>query len=120
MKKKITNLSKGPRLFNVGDKGKATADQIVIQPGETAEIDLQDHEHPVVQAMLATGEIAFGADGEKAAQDPERDEPKGPTLDAMSDEELKAYLKEYGASVQGNPNRETLMKRAREVAAARV
>ncbi|WP_345820494.1 hypothetical protein ABC766_00315 [Methylobacterium fujisawaense] len=119
MKKTITNLARGPRLFNVGEKGKATANQITIMPGETAEINLQDHEHPVVKAMLAAGEIAFGKDGEKSAQDEERVEPKGANLDAMSEDELKAYLKEYGASVQGNPNRETLMKRAREVAAAR-
>lgn len=119
MKKKITNLAKGPRLFNVGPKDGATADQVMIMPGETAEIELQDHKHPVIQAMLAAGEIEFGADGEKAAKDPEREEPKGANLDALSDDDLKAYLKEYGASVQGNPNRETLMKRAREVAAAR-
>lgn len=116
---KITNLSRGPRIFNTGTKGEVTANQVMVMPGETAEVELQDKDHPVIQAMLAAGEIQFGADGEKAAQEEERVEPKGPTLDAMDDDQLKAYLKEYGASVQGNPNRETLMKRAREVAASR-
>ena len=117
---KITNLSRGPRIFNTGKKGEATAGQVMVQPNETVEVDLQDVDHPVVQAMLAAGEIQFGAKGEKTAQDDERELPKGPNLDAMDDDQIKAYLKEYGASVQGNPNRETLLKRAREVAAARV
>ncbi|MEH3144427.1 MAG: hypothetical protein PGN34_03555 [Methylobacterium frigidaeris] len=69
---RITNRSPGARAFWV----RGDAAPRLLQPGESAELDLLDADDPLVAAWAATGEIVVEAPpGASTRPDPRRRRP---------------------------------------------
>jgi hypothetical protein len=65
---KVTNRAPGPRGFNVLNEA-GEFHQVVLQPGETRELDLGGAAHPVLAGMVRKGDIVFGQEATKANAD---------------------------------------------------
>jgi hypothetical protein len=67
MATKVTNKAAGGRGFNV-KVGKHGMEQVVLQPGQTADLDLVDIDNPIYKSWKDRGDIVFGADEKPQAQ----------------------------------------------------
>jgi hypothetical protein len=55
---KVTNRAPGPRGFNVfGPDGNPI--QVLLQPGESRELNLVGAAHPVLAGMIRSGELVI-------------------------------------------------------------
>jgi hypothetical protein len=55
---RVTNRAPGPRGFNVLNEA-GEFHQVVLQPGETRELDLTGAAHPHLAGMIRSGEIVI-------------------------------------------------------------
>lgn len=56
---RVTNKAAGPRGFNVATSAGGMR-QVMLQPGETGEFDLDGAAHPALAGHLASGDLVFG------------------------------------------------------------
>jgi hypothetical protein len=61
MATKVTNKSPGGRGFTV-KVGAAGVEQVILQPGETADLEIFDPKNPIYKFWVDKGEIVYGAD----------------------------------------------------------
>jgi hypothetical protein len=84
----VTNRAPGPRVLNVKD-GDLVA-QRVLQPGETADLELVDQKEKGLKAQIDAGQILVGPAGQKPETEAERNARVSAETDAVHAEALKA------------------------------
>ncbi len=68
----VSNKSPGPRGFNVPD-GAGGMRQLILAPGQTAEVDLEGAAHPVFAGMIRNCDLVIAAPTIDADRQGERD-----------------------------------------------
>ncbi|KTS09726.1 hypothetical protein SB2_11765 [Methylobacterium radiotolerans] len=94
---KVTNIAPGPRGIHVGGA------IVMLQPGETQDLDVADAD---AGPARKSGWFMFEGDSAK---------DKAATVDAMSDDELKALLSNKGVQVDGRWGHDKLVAEAKKV-----
>jgi hypothetical protein len=123
----VKNTSRGERVVNVAAEGDALPTQRTLQPGEEADIELQDDPNveKVLQGFVDAGDLkidgmskseeAQAADeATAAAEAPTGGEPD--EIESMTVSELREYISERGGD-PGNAKKAELQDMARNLAA---
>lgn len=63
----VTNKAPGGRGFTV-KVGTAGMEQVILQPGETADLELFDPKNPIYKFWVDKGEVVYGADEKQQAE----------------------------------------------------
>lgn len=87
-KNSVTNRAAGPRFLNVKEGELVT--QRVLQPGETADLELVNPKEPAFKAMVESGQIVVGSAGAKPETEAERHARETAEAEAAHADALKA------------------------------
>lgn len=114
---RIKNNSEGARIFHArtGEKdheGKDVVRPHMVDAGQEADLDVVNPDHPVHKAWRDSGEVEFGGSS-RSKPAPEDGEGGGePDFEAMTVEELRAYIADHDATPAPGARKADLIEQA--------